>query len=59
MKGIPLTQKEGAVKASIIKLNYVFTISQEMANKVLFHLSTEKKQLIFEELCRKLGGLSR
>lgn len=57
MKGIPLTQKEGAVKNSVIKLNYLFTISQEMANKVLFHLSKEKKLLIHEELCKKITGL--
>ena len=27
MHGIPLTKKEGAVKNSVIKLNYIFTIS--------------------------------
>jgi mRNA interferase MazF len=58
MKGIPLTKEEGAVKDSVIKLNYIFTISEEMANKVLFKLSKEKKQLIIEELCKRLNGLS-
>ncbi|MCL5878140.1 MAG: type II toxin-antitoxin system PemK/MazF family toxin [Candidatus Bathyarchaeota archaeon] len=58
MKGIPLTKKEGAVKDSVIKLNYIFTISHEMANKVVFHLSKEKKQLIFNELCKRLSKLS-
>jgi mRNA interferase MazF len=58
MKGIPLTKKEGAVKDSVIKLNYIFTISEEMSNKVLFHLSKEKKRLIFEELSKRLSGLS-
>ncbi len=58
MKGIPLTKKEGAVKDSVIKLNYIFTISNEMANKVVFHLSREKKQLIFAELCKRLSQLS-
>lgn len=58
MKGIPLTKKEGAVKDSVIKLDYIFTISEEMSNKVLFHLSKEKKRLIFEELSKKLSGLS-
>jgi mRNA interferase MazF len=33
MKGIPLTKNEGAIKESIIKLNYIFTISQEMVLK--------------------------
>ena len=57
MKGIPLTKSEGAIKDSIIKLNYIFTISEEMVSKVVFHLSKEKKYLIFEELTNKLGGL--
>jgi len=57
MKGIPLSKSEGAIKDSIIKLNYIFTISNEMVSKVLFHLGKEKKQLIFEELCKRLDGL--
>lgn len=57
MKGIPLTKSEGALKDSVIKLNYIFTISQEMVSKVIFHLSNEKKSLIFEKLTEKLGGL--
>jgi len=57
MKGIPLTKKEGAVKDSVIKLNYVFTISKVMIEKYLFSLSKEKKKLVFEELVMKLDGL--
>jgi len=57
MKGIPLTKNEGAIKESVIKLNYIFTISQEMVSKVIFHLSNEKKALIFEKLTQKLDGL--
>ena len=57
MKGIPLTKPEGAPKDSVIKLNYIFTISNEMANKVLFQLSKEKKQLIFNELSKRLSQL--
>jgi mRNA interferase MazF len=57
MKGIPLTKKEGAIKESVIKLNYIFTISEEMATKTLFHLSIEKKQLIFDELIKRLEKL--
>ena len=57
MKGIPLTKSEGAVKDSVIKLNYIFTISNEMASKVLFHLTKEKKQLVFRELSQRLEGL--
>jgi mRNA interferase MazF len=57
MKGIPLTKIEGAIKDSVIKLNYIFTISNEMANKVLFQLSNEKKQLVLDELSKRLSGL--
>ncbi len=57
MKGIPLTKSEGALKDSVIKLNYIFTISEEMVSKVIFHLNEEKKQLIFDELTKKLSGL--
>ncbi len=56
MKGIPLTKEEGAVKDSVIKLNYIFTISNEMVSKVIFHLNKEKKRLIFEELFKRLDG---
>jgi mRNA interferase MazF len=57
MKGIPLSKSEGALKDSVIKLNYIFTISNEMVSKVVLHLSKEKKRLIFEELTKKLDGL--
>jgi mRNA interferase MazF len=57
MKGIPLTKSEGAIKDSVIKLNYIFTISKEMVSKVIFHLSKEKKQVIFDELSKRLCGL--
>ena len=57
MKGIPLTKNEGAIKDSVIKLNYIFTISNEMVSKVIFHLTKEKKQLILDELCKRLDGL--
>ena len=57
MKGIPLSKSEGAIKDSVIKLNYIFTISNEMVSKVILHLSNEKKSLIFEELSKRLDGL--
>src|SRR5208337_2908514 len=58
MKGIPLTKSEGALKDSVIKSNYIFTISSEMASKVILHLSREKKRLILDELGKKLCGLN-
>lgn len=57
MKGIPLTKGEGAIKNSVIKLNYIFTISNEMVSKVVLHLNKEKKRLIFDELSKRLEGL--
>ena len=57
MRGIPLTKSEGAVKDSVIKLNYIFTISNEMVSKVVFHLSGEKKRIIFNELSKRLDEL--
>lgn len=58
MKGIPLTKEEGAVKNSVIKLNYIFTISKAMIVKTLFHLSTEKKQMVYQELLHRLDQLN-
>jgi mRNA interferase MazF len=57
MKGIPLSKSEGALRDSVIKLNYIFTISNEMISKVILHLSKEKKRRIFEELSKKLHAL--
>jgi len=57
MEGIPLTKKEGAVKDSVVKLNYIFTISKIMINKVLFHLSREKKNLIYKGMMDRLKEL--
>ncbi|HLG23327.1 MAG TPA: type II toxin-antitoxin system PemK/MazF family toxin [Candidatus Nanoarchaeia archaeon] len=54
MKGISLSKKEGAVKDSVIKLNYVFTISEKMIKKKLFEISSEKKKIIVSEFIKKL-----
>ena len=58
MNGVPLTKKEGAVKNSVIKLNYIFTISKAMISKILFHLNKEKKRIVFEELTKRLNELN-
>lgn len=58
MQGIPLTKKEGAIKDSVIKLNYIFTISNKMVSKFLFNLSKEKKKLVFKELVKKIEKLN-
>lgn len=57
MKGISLTKKEGAMKESVIKLNYIFTVSKLMIEKRLFSLSNEKKKEVYEELVNKLKAL--
>ncbi|MFH1752297.1 MAG: type II toxin-antitoxin system PemK/MazF family toxin [archaeon] len=57
MQGIPLTKKEGAIKDSVIKLNYVFTISKAMIIKTLFHLNQEKKEIVYTEIVKKLKKL--
>ena len=59
MKGIPLTKKEGAVKDSVIKLNYIFTISNAMISKTLFHLTKEKKRIVFDGLTKRLDELNK
>ncbi len=57
MKGIPLTKKEGSIKDTVIKLNYIFTISKQMVSKLLFHISSEKKKQVYRELVNKLSSL--
>jgi mRNA interferase MazF len=59
MKGIPLSKTEGAVKDSVIKLYYVFTISEAMISRVVFQLTKEKKNLVFKELEKRLSQLKR
>ena len=59
MKGIPLSKAEGAVKDSVIKLNYIFTISKVMISKTLFHLNKEKKRIVFDELTKRLNELNK
>ena len=58
MKGISLTKEEGAVKDSVIKLNYLFTISKVMIEKTLFRLSLAKRKLLYGELMKKMSWLS-
>lgn len=57
MNGVSLTKKDGAIKDSIIKLNYIFTISQAMIEKTLFSLSTGKKKEVFSAIVGKLDAL--
>ena len=54
MKGITLTKNEGAKIDSVIKLNYIFTISEKMIKKQLFSISENKKEIIKSEIIKKL-----
>lgn len=54
MKGIPMLKKEGAAKDSVIKLNYIFTISEKMIEKKIFALPSEKKKMIVSEFVKRL-----
>ncbi|HVC58705.1 MAG TPA: type II toxin-antitoxin system PemK/MazF family toxin [Candidatus Acidoferrales bacterium] len=57
MKGVSISVKEGAAQDSVIKLNYIFTITNEAILKTVTHLGREKKRFVFGELNKKLGGL--
>lgn len=57
MKGIPLTKKEGMLKESVIKTNYIFTLSEKMIEKTLFTLTKEKRNALYQELQEKISYL--
>jgi mRNA interferase MazF len=55
MKGISISKEEGLPKESIIKLNYIFTISEKMIKRFLIQISKEKRELVRKEIIRKLN----
>lgn len=57
MTGIKLSKEDGAIKESVIKLNYIFTISPNMIEKTLFSLSATKKKEIYNQLNKNLQKL--
>lgn len=57
MRGIPLTTKEGAIKESVIKTNYIFTTSENFVEKKLFTLNKEKKKILYVTLIEKISVL--
>ncbi len=57
MSGISILKSEGAAQDSVIKLNYVFTITNAAIIKTVFRLSREKRNLVFDELLKKLSAL--
>ncbi len=50
MEGVPIPKKDGAVKDSVIKLNYIFTVSTKMIEKKLFALNKKKRNWYFKNL---------
>jgi mRNA interferase MazF len=57
MDGIPLTMKEGSIKESVMKLNYIFTVSAVMVDRVLFSLTKEKRTAIHDAIIKKISVL--
>ncbi len=57
MKGIRLSKKDGAIKDSVIKTNYVFTLAEKSIEKHLFALSKQKRQELHADLENKLSKL--
>lgn len=57
MEGVLLTKKEGMIKNSIIKLNYIFTISNQLISRKLFSLDLKKKNEVFDGLIKRFSSL--
>lgn len=57
MQGIKLSRTDGAIKESVIKTNYIFTITEKAIQKKLFELSKEKKGKLFDELEKRISKL--
>lgn len=55
MEGILLKKSEGVVADSVIKLNSIITITEEMVKRKLFSLNSEKKNIVRKELVAKLN----
>ena len=58
MDGIPFLKSDGAVKDSVIKLNYIFTVSENMISKIITRLSSEKQKEIYGGILKKLRNLN-
>ncbi len=57
MAGIKLAKEDGAIKDSVIKTNYIFTITQKAIAKKLFRLNQKKRIELYSELSKKLEKL--
>ena len=54
MDGIRLDRREGLIADSVLKLNYIFTVSKKKIKRKLTHLSEGKKREICKGLIEKL-----
>lgn len=57
MKGIPITKKDGAIKDSVIKTNYIFTVTEASIKKKLFELNKQKKTELYKDLEGRISKL--
>ena len=55
-EGILVTREEGAIKDSIIKTSYIFTLGLNKIIKKLFSLNETKKQVLCKEIRKKVCG---
>ncbi len=56
MDGVHLTKEDGALKDSVIKLNYIFTISTHLLERHLFSLPKRKREEVYDYLVGMLEG---
>ena len=54
MGGILIPKEEGLILDSVLKLNYIFTVSKKRIRKKLIHLSEKKKKEICDSLLKKI-----
>lgn len=59
MKGISLLKKDGMIKDSVIKTNYIFTISEKMIDKHLLNLNLSKRKEVYSEITKKISNILR
>ncbi|MHA1232858.1 MAG: type II toxin-antitoxin system PemK/MazF family toxin [Candidatus Helarchaeota archaeon] len=55
--GIKVTAEEGCLKDSVIRLDYIFTISSNIIERKLFKLNKTKQELVFIELIKHITSL--
>jgi len=54
MKGISLSKEDGLIKDSVIKLSYIFTITEKAIEKRIAVLRKEKRRKLYDALNERL-----